>query len=105
MLPKQMADPIVAEGLPISTPRHVGLAIVYSATARQSVPVERYGQAEALAPGLAQRWNGRVIMTLGDTFTEIEGPLVQCRPLWWGERNEELTKKQQRVTDVRFLFG
>jgi hypothetical protein len=63
--------------------------------------VEGYGKdAEDFvhAPG---RWNGRVILTLGDTWTEIEGPVTELREKWFGAENTRLTKFQQMLTDMR----
>ncbi|XXH02095.1 hypothetical protein Hte_008461 [Hypoxylon texense] len=99
-VPPDMLAPIIAAQLPVSTGKHVGLAIAYSATARQSRRVEDYGK-DGTAADVAGRWNGRVIHTLGDTFTEVEEALVQTRPQWWGQRNTELALAQQRVTDIR----
>ncbi|KAF2823672.1 NAD(P)-binding protein [Ophiobolus disseminans] len=104
MLSKELADPIIAQNLPVSTSRQVGLALVYSATAKQASRVEDYGTDSPLAEGQEEKWNGRVIMTIGDMLTEVEEPLVQSRASWWGKENEKLTKDQQRATDMRAMF-
>ena len=52
-----------------------------------------------------RRWNGKVIMTLGNTYTEIEGPLAEFRPTWLGKENWRLIKAQQAQTDFRDLRG
>ncbi len=100
LLPQDLAAPIIAAGLPISSAHFVGLALAYSAVARQSRKVESYGKDE---DALAQegRWNGRVILTLGDTYTELEEGIADLRPRWFGEKNAELTRLQQVATDFR----
>jgi hypothetical protein len=103
MLPHELEGPIQAASLPISTARHVGLALVYSAVARQSSRVENYAGESPLKNGKEEKWNGRVIVTLGDAWTEVEEQLVQLRPKWWGEKNENLTVSQQKITDFRFI--
>ena len=97
----ELVEPFNAAALPVSTPEFVGLALVYSATARQSRGVEAYGkekEADILHEG---RWNGRVIMTLGTRYTELEEPIAELRPMWFGKENFELTRAQQAVTDPR----
>jgi NAD(P)-dependent dehydrogenase (short-subunit alcohol dehydrogenase family) len=101
LLPAHLAAPIMAAGAPVSTARHVALAVVYSATASQSHSVESYGNdgPKQLGPG---RWNGRVILTLGDKWTELEEPLAERRVEWFGAWNTEKTVLQQKLTDMRF---
>ncbi|KAK1638011.1 hypothetical protein BDP81DRAFT_515426 [Colletotrichum phormii] len=101
LLPGNLAAPIMAAGAPVSTARHVGLAVAYSATASQARQVEGYGRdspAQIQSPG---RWNGRVIITLGDAWTEIEEPMARLRWAWFGEENTRLTAFQQVLTDMR----
>ncbi|KFX93709.1 hypothetical protein O988_06655 [Pseudogymnoascus sp. VKM F-3808] len=103
LLPVNLAAAIQAAGAPISSAFHVGLAIVYSAIAQQENFVEPYGRddpAKVSAPG---RWNGRVIMTLGDQWTELEEPIALLRPQWLGVYNTEKTAWQQKLTDLRGL--
>ena len=90
---------MIAAGLPVSSADFVGLAVAYSATARQSRSVEPYGKdpdEEVSGP-----WNGRTILTLGDTYTELEEPIASLRKQWLGEKNTQLTRMQQTVTDFR----
>ncbi|KAI1281083.1 short chain dehydrogenase reductase [Xylaria sp. FL0933] len=104
LLPKNLAAPIIAAGSPVSTAEHVGLAVVYSAVAKERRQVDRYGKDPEAAkehwPGL---WNGRVILTLGDTWTEIEEPLADGRPGWLGAYPFTSTQSQQKLTDMRPL--
>jgi hypothetical protein len=47
------------------------------------------------------RWNGRVILTLGTEYTEMEEPLADLRPFWFGRENLKMTRLQQAATDFR----
>ncbi|KAJ5735333.1 uncharacterized protein N7483_000458 [Penicillium malachiteum] len=103
LLPDHLVAPIIARGLQVSSAHFVGLALVYSATARQSLRVEVYGreteaQRYATTP---ERWNGRVILTLGECYTELEEPIADLRPFWFGRENLKLTRLQQASTDFR----
>ncbi|KAJ8066464.1 hypothetical protein OCU04_005524 [Sclerotinia nivalis] len=91
LLPADLAAPIISAGTPVSTAHHVWLAVVYSATASQSRQVEGYGRDtldEVNRPG---RWNGRIILTLGDKWTELEEPIASLRESWFGAENSKLT--------------
>ncbi|XXG95497.1 hypothetical protein Hte_001761 [Hypoxylon texense] len=104
LLPKNLAAPIIAAGSPVSTAEHVGLAVAWSAAGTEERQVDRYGKDpdEVLTrwPG---RWNGRIILTLGDTWTEVEGPLADTRSEWLGEWPAKSTASQQILTDMRPL--
>lgn len=94
----------MAAGLPVSSADFVGLAIAYSATAAQSRTVETYGKD--FSEHRHGRWNGRCILTLGETYTELEEPIAELRPQWFGAENTKLTRMQQAATDFRNLdFG
>lgn len=99
LLPQNLATPLMAAGLPVSTAEHVGLAVVYSAVAGQSQYVEPYGKDNDREG--AGKWNGRTILTLGDTYTELEESIARLRPQWFGQKNTELTRLQQAATDFR----
>ncbi|KAL4978761.1 short chain dehydrogenase reductase [Aspergillus desertorum] len=101
LLPAHLAAPIIAQGLPVSSAHFVGLALVYSATASQSRRVEVYGKETEVQKWTTGRWNGRVILTLGETYTELEEPIADLRAFWFGRENLELTRKQQAATDFR----
>ncbi|KAF2753077.1 short chain dehydrogenase reductase [Pseudovirgaria hyperparasitica] len=101
LLPQDLAAPIIAMGLPVSSAHFVGLALVFSATAKQARRVEPYGKETEKDALAEERWNGRVILTLGDQYTEMEGPLAELRPFWFGRSNLELTRLQQAATDFR----
>jgi NAD(P)-dependent dehydrogenase (short-subunit alcohol dehydrogenase family) len=104
LLPKDLAAPIMAAGSPVSTSEHVGLAVAFSAVGMEDKQVDRYGKdPEAVKGYWPGRWNGRVILTLGDSWTEIEGPLADTRPEWLGEYQYMSTQNQQRLTDMRPL--
>ncbi|EMD59096.1 hypothetical protein GGP41_000426 [Bipolaris sorokiniana] len=102
LLPQHLADPIIAAGLPVSSADFVGLAVVYSATATQQHTVELYGKDSLSQAKKPCRWNGRTILTLGDRYTELEGPIASLRTKWFGLENTELTRLQQAATDFRF---
>ncbi|KAJ6159940.1 hypothetical protein N7497_004477 [Penicillium chrysogenum] len=99
LLPMDIAGPLMAAGLPVSSAHMVGLAVVYSAVARQPRMVETYGKENML--DLESKWNGRTILTLGEHYTELEEKLADLRPVWFGWRNTDLTKKQQATADFR----
>lgn len=101
LLPKHLAAPIIAAGLPVSSARFVGLALVYSAVAKQDGLVELYGKDGKELLNEESRWNGRTILTLGDQYTELEGPISALRPQWFGTTNLDLTSLQQIATDFR----
>ncbi|ATY61102.1 short chain dehydrogenase reductase family [Cordyceps militaris] len=100
-LPANLAAPILAAGLPISSAEFVGLALVYSAVATQPGMVELYGKDADELKTKQSRWNGRTILTLGETYTELEGPIADLRSQWMGEDNAALTRLQQASTDAR----
>ncbi|KAF4884559.1 Short-chain dehydrogenase/reductase ATR7 [Colletotrichum fructicola] len=102
LLPQHLAAPIIAAGLPVSSAGFVGLAVVYSAIATQQQKVELYGKDTVDLAKKLSRWNGRTILTLGDRYTELEGPIASLRPKWFGPENTELTRLQQAATDFRF---
>ncbi|KAI9046673.1 hypothetical protein LZ554_009413 [Drepanopeziza brunnea f. sp. 'monogermtubi'] len=99
LLPMDIAGPLMDAGLPVSSAHTVGLAVVYSAVARQPRMVEAYGKETTL--DVEGRWNGRTILTLGESYTEVEEKLADLRPVWFGWRNADLTKKQQTTADFR----
>ncbi|KAL4916485.1 short chain dehydrogenase reductase [Aspergillus aurantiobrunneus] len=102
LLPAHLAAPILAQGLPVSSAHFVGLALVHSATATQPRRVEVYGkEAEAQRYSAEERWNGRVILTLGERYTELEEPIADLRAFWFGRENLASTRAQQAATDFR----
>ncbi len=100
LLPPNLAAPIIAAGLPVSSADFVALAIVYSAVGKQEMSVEPYGRDmdDKDGPG---RWHGRGILTLGEAYTEVEGLMGDLRPIWFGKKNTKLTREQQKMTDFR----
>ncbi|KAM4067578.1 cytochrome p450 [Hirsutella rhossiliensis] len=83
LLPKNLAAPIIQAGSPVSK--------------RQ---VEAYGKDDPNEVRSLGRWNGRVILTLGDCWTELEEPIAALRLQWFGEYNTEKTAFQQVLTDM-----
>ncbi|KAI9653413.1 MAG: hypothetical protein M1821_007078 [Bathelium mastoideum] len=116
LLPPDLAAPIMAAGLPVSSSEHVALALAFSATAYEEKQVELYGKELELGPvsnksnkdatnpngeTARHRWNGRILLTLGDTATELEEPLADLREQYMGEYVTKLTRQQQAMTDGR----
>ena len=101
LLPMDLARPILAAGLPVSTAEFVALAVAYSAVAQESRKVQGYWKDGYEWIQQSGRWNGRTILTLGDTFTELEENFSESRGLWFGHENLEKTKMQQAATDFR----
>ena len=101
LLPEHLAQPILAAGLPVSSAHFVGLALAYSATANESKRVEAYGKEKEDDNERVGRWNGRIILTLGDQYTELEESISRLRSEWFGKYNLEMTRLQQAATDFR----
>ncbi|KAI1816028.1 short chain dehydrogenase reductase [Poronia punctata] len=101
MVPAETAETFGLRGIPLSDPEHVGLALVYSAVAKQDRRVETYGIDGREELWGTEHWNGRVILTLGDTYTELEEPTADLRPFWFGRENDRSTRLQQSSLDTR----
>ncbi|KAI1873503.1 hypothetical protein JX265_005125 [Neoarthrinium moseri] len=101
LLPADLAAPILAANLPVSTAHFVGLAVVYSAVATESKKVQSYGRDTLEWERATGRWNGRTILTHGDVYAELEGPLSDTRHIWFGDDNVRQTRLQQSMTDFR----
>lgn len=104
LLPADLAAPIVAAGLPVSTAHFVGLAVAWSAVASEPQKVEAYGKDTDEWKQTSGRWNGRTILTLGQRYTELEGTISDLRHNWFGVDNLRETKLQQAATDFRHLI-
>ena len=89
----------MAAGLPVSSSDTVARAVVFSAVGRQKRSVEAYGKDDGVDS--EGSWNGRTILTLGESYTEVEETIAELRPKWMGEENATLTRKQQAATDFR----
>jgi len=94
---------MLAAGLPVSSAHTVGLAVVYSAVAKEARLVEPYGKDNGDTDDRPGRWNGRTILVLGNTYTELEEPIAKLREEWFGRKNTMLTRMQQAATDTRGL--
>ncbi|PWW78099.1 short chain dehydrogenase reductase [Tuber magnatum] len=69
-----------AKNEPMGTPHEVGLAIVYSAVAREQSRIPIPGTSpEGAASKQAGRWNGRMIYTLKGMFAETEESFLGWR--------------------------
>lgn len=101
LLPGHLLEAVKAIGAPISTAHTAAKALVYSATATEPRRVEDYGKDKIEEKEGERRWNGRVIVVLGDTYTEVEEPYANLRSSWLGEENAKLFRSQQAATDGR----
>lgn len=63
--------------------------------------MQTYGKDKSENLWKQERWNGRVILTLGETYTELEEPLADLTSFWMGHENWALTRMQQAATDFR----
>ncbi|KFA65147.1 hypothetical protein S40285_06511 [Stachybotrys chlorohalonatus IBT 40285] len=88
-------------GVSVAAPEHVGRALVYSAVATQSRRVQVYGKDKDTDLWQSERWNGRVILALGNTYTELEEPMADLRQFWLGRENVIESRRQQAIGDKR----
>ncbi|KAI9651900.1 MAG: hypothetical protein M1831_007522, partial [Alyxoria varia] len=95
-----------SKDMPVSPAHCVALAALFSATATESRRVELYGAeaVEAFDKGpeallRTGRWNGRVLFTMGDTYTEVEEDLTDMRVEWFGRTNLLEQRRQQELTE------
>lgn len=51
------------------------------------------------------RWNGRVVLVNGDTYTEVEGGYAKAKASWLGEESDRLLREAQVATDFRGVPG
>ena len=65
--------------------------------------VEDYGKDKGEEREEVRRWNGRVILVLGDQYTEVEEEYAGLRSRCLGEENHRLFLAQQAATDGRQL--
>lgn len=105
MLPYEFAVPLIKGGIGINSSESVGLALVYSAVAQEKRRVEVHGREPAGRLNTPGRWNGRVILALGDRFREIEEVLTDTREIWFGKQFCKWTTMQQAATDFRGSDG
>ncbi|KAI0855831.1 hypothetical protein F4860DRAFT_494993 [Xylaria cubensis] len=102
LVPAHMAEAITSlSPAAVSEPRFVGLALVYSAIAAQDREVETYGKDKETDLWKRGRWNGRVILALGKTYTELEEPTADLRPFWFGRENAAVLRQAYAATDFR----
>ena len=79
----------------------VARAVMFSVVGMQGRRVEAYGKDDGVkAEG---RWNGRTILALGESYTEVEEIIAELRPKRFGEENAKLTRLQQADTDFRAM--
>lgn len=105
MLPYEFAVPLINGGIGINTAESTGLALVYSAVASQKRRVEVHGRESAEKLKVPGRWNGRIILALGDRYRETEEVLADTREIWFGKQFCKWTIMQQVATDFRGSEG
>lgn len=105
MLPYEFAVPLIKGGIGINSAESIGLALVYSAVASEKRRVEVHGREPAERLNTPGRWNGRVILALGDKFREVEEVLADTREIWFGKQFCKWTMMQQAATDFRGSEG
>ncbi|KAF2967653.1 hypothetical protein GQX73_g5958 [Xylaria multiplex] len=101
MVSAQQIEAFESVNVAVSAPASVARALVYSAVATQERGVELYGKdkpANLWTPG---RWNGRVILVLGETYVELEEPYADLLPYWFGRENAAMSVRQQALGDLR----
>ena len=101
MLMYDLAVPMIHAGTPVSSPEHVALALVFSATARQTRRVDVYGREPDSLRDTPGRWHGRVIVAWGDRYIELEERMADLREQCFGAETLAMFRKQQEVTDMR----
>ncbi|RPB05632.1 NAD(P)-binding protein [Choiromyces venosus 120613-1] len=85
-----------AKNEPMGTPHEAGLAIVYSAVAREKSRIPATGTTtEDAVNKQSGRWNGRMIYTLKGMFTETEEPFLALKNQWVGEKAFQEMKTQE----------
>lgn len=102
-IPAHLVEPVKASGAAVSSPHEAAVALIYSATAKEPRRVEAYGKDVDAEDDRERRWNGRVILVLGDRYTEVEEPYANVRSSWLGRENARMYRVQQTVTDTRSL--
>lgn len=103
MLPWAYAIPMLKAGVMVSDAGDVAKALLYSATAQETRRVETYGKEDPSELNKPGRWNGRVILQLGDKYLEVEELLCDRRDAgsFIGLEYLQLVKASQALTDWR----
>ena len=103
LIPPEVGSRLAKSGLQVSSAWHVGLALVYSATAKENTRVEAYGkELDKDNESTSGRWNGRVVLTIGNRYTEIEERIERLKGEWFGPQNLQDTRVGQCVTEGMF---
>jgi NAD(P)-dependent dehydrogenase (short-subunit alcohol dehydrogenase family) len=77
LLQPGLRDRLAVSRVPIQKAESVATAIAYSVT--------------------AESWTGKTIFCCDDTFTEVEGPILELLPQWLGEENARLWNNAQET--------
>lgn len=95
VLPPENEKAFRETGTPLSEAHDVGLALVFSAVAKEDSRVEFDLRDDTKEGRPGGRWNGRMIWVVGKHFSEVEEPYVTLREQWLGEEAEEYLRRQQ----------
>ncbi|KAI0551649.1 hypothetical protein F4679DRAFT_538724 [Xylaria curta] len=102
LVPPHMAEAITTQSpAAVGEPRFVGLALVYSAIAAQDREVQVYGKDKDTDLWKRGRWNGRVILALGKSYTELEEPAADLHPFLLGRENAAVIRQAYAAVDIR----
>ncbi|KAH8821897.1 hypothetical protein F5884DRAFT_105261 [Xylogone sp. PMI_703] len=77
MFPIEAAEAFRAKGIPVNKAYSVALAAVFLATKPEN--------------------NGKSLTIIGDEYTEVEGPLGELQPQWYGAYNTEMARNAASV--------
>ena len=68
--------------------------------AAKGIPVNRASSVALAAAFLATTpaCNGKALTIMGNKYTEVEGPILETQPQWYGEYNTDMVR---RATPVR----
>lgn len=101
MVPQRFKASLRAASLPVSSARAVALALVYSAVAQEPRCVDAFGKDDDADCIRKAPWNGRVILVMGDQYTELEEPYADSRATWLGPENLRIARAQDALFDNR----
>jgi hypothetical protein len=77
MFPSEAAEAFRAKGIPVNKPYSVALAAALLASRKE--------------------WNGKSLTIIGDRYTEVEGPILDLQPQWYGEYNTDMARRAASV--------
>lgn len=97
--PLDIGIALADKGVPVSDPIVVARALIHSAVARQPRRVSTLAGEDKDALMTESRWNGRVIMVMGDKYRELEQLLADARHVWFGKKFSSWLMSQRQMTE------